>query len=368
MTSVLTDSLFFIFTGLLIGFIYLRRERIAELFSSGIKPGRELFDSDYLYIIILTMLSYYPISAILSVVFSTQLIEFSFFSLYIYFILPTLIAGIIYMIAYAPVWFNTIGGDGTNAVFGMLVAVMFGAFFSTYLATGLNPNTDMLRAVYGYYVDVALSILTLVSTMAILPVIQRFIEYAYTIFKSNLLVALRGATFAVVGGLFGVGTLMAMVPLFTSATVAGLFGGLLLRNNINNVYASFVALIAVLGVPPFWHAFYEFMSFGLIAGSVGMAVYALITRQERRLKFSTSGVVVGSMVLLFGAFNEVTVSTSFAAIIRNAISFTPVISDIAVNSNYIIAFILSWTSVLLVALLVTYFIELVVKFIEEVVV
>jgi len=360
------DPLFFIFLCALVGFVIIKKDRLAELFSTGIKPGRDVFDSDYLYIIILTMLSYYPISVILSCIFSTQLIEFSFLGLYIYFILPTLIAGIIYTVVYAPVWFGTVENNGVVAVFGMFIAVMFGAFFSTYLATGLNPNTEVIREVYGYYVDVALDILTLVSTMAVLPVIQRFIEYAYTIFKNNLFVALRGATFAAIGGLFGVGTLMALIPLFTSATVAGLFGGLLLRNNIENAISSFVALLAVLGVPPFWHTFYEFAAFGLIAGSVGMVVYSIVSKQEKRFKFSASGIVVGSLVLLFGAFNEVTVSSSFASIFRSVLDFSPVISDITVDSNYVIVFILSWVAVLFAAVIVTYFTELIVKFTEEV--
>jgi len=368
MFSVLNDFLFFIFIALTAGFVYVRRDRLAELFTSGIKPGRALLDSDYLYIIVLTMFTYYPVCVALSLIFSTYLIEINLFGLYIYFTLPTLIAGIIYTMLYAPIWYNTIGGDGTSAVLGMLVAVMFGAFFATYLAVGLDTNTEMIRTVYGYYVDVALDILTLISLMAILPVIQRFIEYAYTIFKNNLLVALRGATFGLVGGLVGAGTLLAMIPLFASSTIAGIFGGLLLRNNIDKLYSPFVALIAVIGIPPFWHTFYEFMAFGLIAGSVGMVVYSLITRQERRLKFSTSGIVVGTMVLLFGAFNEVTVSTSFAALIRNALDFSPVISEITLNTSYIIIFPLAFISVLIIAVIVTYFIEIVVKFVEEVVV
>lgn len=365
---MLPDPLFFIFIGSTIGFVCLRRERIAELFTSGINPGREVFDSDYLYIMLLTMLTYYPVSFVLSYLFGTGLIEINIIGLYIYFIVPTLLAGIVYTVVYAPVWYSTVEGGRASAVLGMLVAVMFGAFFSTYIVAGLNPDSASLRVVYGSYVDTALDILKLVSTMAILPVLQRFVEYAYTIFKNNFFVALRGATFAAVGGLVGIGTLMAIVPLFTSATVAGLFGGLLLRNNINNMVAPLVSLIAVLGVPPFWHTFYEFMAFGLIAASVGMLVYSLVIRKDHGLELSASGIVVGSMVLLFGAFNEVTISSSFAAVVKNTIVFTPVISDVVVDSNYIVAFILTWLVVLLVMLVVAYFIELVVEFVSEVVV
>lgn len=359
---------FFIFTIMAAGFIYARRSRLAELFKFGINPGREIFDSDYLYIILLTMLTYYPVSFILSNLVGVDLIELNIFGLYIFFILPTLIAGVVYTVAYATVWYSTATSRNFGAILGMLIAIMFGAFFSTYIVVGLNPDTSSIRSVYGAYVDTALDILRFVTTMAILPVLQRVVEYAYSIFKNNFFVTLRSAVFAAVGGFVGVGTLLAIIPLFASATVAGLFGGLLLRNNINNVLSPIIAIIAVLGVPPFWHTFYEFAAFGLIAASVGMIVYSIVTREDRGFRFSMSGIIVGSLILLFGAFNEVTVSSSFASVIGSIIDFRPVISDVVINSSYIVSFILTWVVVLFIALIVTYFIELIVKFVSEVVV
>jgi len=362
---MIPDPLFLIFIGIFLIFSILKKDRLIDLFG-GIEPGKQAYDSDYLYIILITTFTYYPVYLLVSSVFPPTLIEFDFVGLYVYFTLPTLIVGILYTIAYAPLWYNTLRGDGSKAVLGLLVAVMFGAFFATYLATGLNPESDTIRDAFGYYVDVALDILRLISMMAVLPIIQRVIEYAYQIFKTNIAVAFRGALFSLAGGIFGVGTLLAMIPLFTTATVAGIFGGILLRNNIDNVFAPVLALIAVLGVPPFWHTFYEFMAFGLISASVGMLVYSVVTKQERRLKYSASGVVVGALVLLFGAFNEVTVSSSIAGWIKNTLSFAPVITDITVNATYVINFVITFAVVFAVAILVAYAIEVVIKFVEEV--
>ncbi|RLI75091.1 hypothetical protein DRO97_04175 [Archaeoglobales archaeon] len=245
---------------------------------------------------------------------------------------------------------------------------MFGCFFATYVVVGLNPSTEAIRAVFGYHLNLALDVLTLISTMAILPLLQRMIEYTYFIFKNNFMVALRGSLFAAVAGLVGFGTLMAMIPLFTSAMIAGSFGGLLLRNNIAFTLTPFLAIVAVLGVPPFWHTFYEFLSFALIAGSVGLFVYGLVVKNSKQVRFAMSGMVIGVGVLLFGAFTEVTVSTTFAAIIRNYLSFTPVISDIVVNSSYILAVIFTLAAVSVMVLLVVYFLELVIRLAREVVV
>lgn len=357
------DPLLLMFLMLLIMVIVFRTTRVAQLYSSGITLDQPLLDSDYLYILLIVMLSYYPVSVLLAYTFGTTLIQFSVFGLYFYFILPTLIAGVIYTFVLAPIWYNT---KNLNAIPGLFVSVMFGSFFSTYLAVGLNPDTTMIRSVYGYYTDVALDILKLVSTMAILPVLQRFVQYAYAIYKNNFIVSLRGALFSAIGGVFGFATLFALIPLFTSATVAGIFAGLLLRNNINNLFAPFLALIAVLGVPPFWHTFYEFTAFGVISASVGMIIYGLVSKRENTLKLSSSGLVVGSLILLFGAFNEVTISSTFAALIKRALNFSPVVSDVTISGSYIITFILSWFAVLLFVLLIIYFIHLMTNILEEV--
>jgi len=362
------DPIFFIFLMALGVYIWLFKDRLLDLYTNGITVGKPVLDSDYLHIITLTLLTYYPIYSLVSLIFDGNLIEIDLCGVYLYFTLPTLVCGVIYTVTFAPVWYNTLGGDGSASVLGMLVAVMFGAFFATYLAVGLGINTTAIRETFGDYVDMALDVLRLISMMAVLPVIRRFIEYAYQIFKNNLFVALRGAIFSAVGGIVGAGTLLAMIPLFATATVAGIFAGLLLRNNIELVYAPIVSLLAVLGIPPFWHTFYEFMAFGLISASIGMLVYSLIYKQEHRLKYSASGVVVGSLVLLFGAFNEVTVSASVAAVFRNIIDFSPVISNITVSPCYVAAFVVAWIFVFVVAVAVAYMIELVVGFVEEVVV
>jgi len=349
----------------LAAFVYIRSDRIIELYTQGIKPGRDVLDSDYLYILILTLLSYYPVYLAFSSILPSNVVEINVFGLYIFFTLTTIAIGIYYTVAYAPVWYRTMGGDG-GAVLGMLMSVMFGAFFATHLAVGLSTDTSMIRRVYGYYVDVALDILKLVSMMAILPVIQRFIEYAYQIFKNNITVAFRGALFAAIGGVVGAGTLLALIPLFTTATIAGIFSGILLRNNIESGLAPIASLLAVLGVPPFWHTFYEFAAFSLISASVGMLVYSVVHRQERRLKLSVSGIVVGAMILLFGAFNEVTVSASVAGVLRSVLDFSPVISDISYSSAYIMAAMVSVAFVIVISLVVVYSIELIIRVVGEV--
>ncbi len=358
-----TISIFLILLGM---YVYIFRSRLLNLFSKGIKPHKSVFESDYLHLIVITLLSYYPIYALVSLVFPSDLVQIDVFGLTtLFFTVPTVICGIVYTALLSPVWYRTVESE-VAPILGMLVAVMFGAFFSTYLAVGFGLDTPFIRQVFGGYVDMALDILRMITLMAILPVIQRFIEHAYTILKNNFFVALRGALFAAVGGIVGAGTLLSIIPLFATSTVAGIFAGLLLRNNIELIYASFLSLLAVLGVPPFWHTFYEFTAFSLIAASIGVLVHSFISRKETEFKYSASGVVVGSLLLMFGAFNEVTVSASIAGVFRNYLSFEPVISNITFGGSYLASFITAWLFVLAVAVVVAYSIELIVRIVEEV--
>jgi len=365
--NILSDPLFFIFSFFGLFVFIFKYNRYSEIFSGGIKSGKEVYDSDYLYILVSTLITFYPIYAIITIIFNESVIEFSILSLTVYFTISTLIVGIIYTIAYSPVWYNTVANKNYDAILGLLVSLMFGCFFATYIVVGLNPSTDAIRYVFGYHLNLALDILTFISTLAILPLIQRVIEYTYFIFNNNLMVALRGSLFAAVAGLVGFGTLLAMIPLFTSSMIAGSFGGLLLRNNIQYAPAPFLAIIAVLGVPPFWHTFYEFMSFALIAGSVGLLTYSFVTRNNQQTRYAVSGIILGSGILMFGAFTEVTVSTTFASIIRGYLSFASVISDISIDGGYIMAVIFTMISVVFMILLITYFIELVIRLAREVV-
>jgi len=359
----LTFIYFVINVLVLCGYLAVCRKELSDLFRNGLKHDVSCFA----HLIILTTLIYFPIYYAVAHVVPTELVELNVCGLYLYFTIPTIVMGVIFTLLYSPVWYNTLGGDGSSLVLGMLVAVMFGAFFSTFLATAYI-NAEDISSVFGYYVSVALDILRLISMMAVLPIIERMVRYVYQIFRNNIAVALRGALFSAFGGVFGVGTLLAMIPLFTTATVAGIFGGLLVRNNIDNVFAPLLAIIAVLGLPPiFWHTFYEFTAFGFISASVGLLVGSLVSREERRFKYAISGIVVGTLILLFGAFIEVTASASIAGILRHLINFAPVISNISLSPCYVVSMLFAYVVVLVMTALVAYALLVLVKVVEEVV-
>jgi len=347
----------------LLMYLTLCRDKLAKIFRRGLS-----YDfGDLFNVVIFTMLIYFPIYSFITYLVPTNLIEFDVLGVHFYFTIPTIVIGVIFTLLFAPVWYNTLGGDGSSLVLGLLVAVMFGAFLSTFLATSFI-DSQMIHDVFGYYVSVAIDILKLISMMAVLPIIERMVQYVYQIFKNNIGVAFRGALFSAFGGIVGAGTLIAMIPLFTTATVAGIFGGLLVRNNMDILFAPLFAIIAVLGLPPlFWHTFYEFTAFGFISASVGLLVGSLLRKEERRFKYALSGIVVGTMVLLLGAFIEVTASASIANILRSFLDFTPSVSDVHLNVGYAVNLVIAYFVAIAVGGIVSLALMYLIKVVEEVV-
>lgn len=335
MYNTFTDPLFYLFIIALAVYTIVRMDRVINLLQNGVDMKEPVWDSDYINVMLLTLLSFYPIYSVFSM-FGNQLIEIPLIGFKVFFTLPVLFTGIAYTLLFSQVWYQTIQSRNGVALVGLFPSLMFGAFFSTFLVTALHPSANAVTSVYGYYIDQAKTVLQFISVAAVIPVL----EYTIQIFKNNLTVILRGSIFSVIGGIAGVAGLLAMIPLFGSAVTSGSVAGILLRNNLG-VINSLISLLAVLGVPPFWHTFYEFLAFGAITSSVALVVYSAIYGKLRKWNTGLLGIVFGSVVLLVGALFEVAISSQFAGYFKGILNFTPTISPLAVNATYLATFISS---------------------------
>ena len=362
MVFLYTSASFLLFLFSSLAYIIVARDRLSEIFTNGITRVSDVIDNDYNYVMLLVFLSFYPIYVVCAAIYNVY-VEFNISFIDIYFTTATLLTGIAFAVLLAPIWYSSISNKKYADYIGIMVIVTFAAMLNTYVVVGLNPDSEVIYEVYGKHVEISLTIIQAIASLAILPILQRMQQMA-TIFVNNLLVAVRSATFGLVGAITGVGTAIALVPLFTSSIIAGTVGGIVLRNNLDIFYAPLISIFAILGVPPVWHTFFEYRGFVLVSIGAGMLIYGYISSSGIS-RTGLASVVIGIAMIAIGAVSEVLFGSSVAYIMLQALDFTPKIAAIQVSPLYVLAVIETVLVVGIIGLLIVYMTQFVVYFIER---
>ena len=167
--------------------------------------------------------------------------------------------------------------------------------------------------------------------VAVIPIIETIARYAYTIFRNNFLYSFRSIIAGFAGGFVGF-VVLGLMAVFCTGFIWGCTVGLIIRNTLAQGYNPFItplaSYLAGLGLPPFWHTFWEFFAFAVFGVFGSFISYALITRNVEMFRMTIGCAMIGVFLLLVASFTEVTFDAAVIKyIIKDAVVLTPTIAQ-----------------------------------------
>jgi len=287
---------------------------------------------------------------------------------------PSIANTIAFSLIFIPIWWKTLKEENYYGLVAFMVAILFGVTFATVLDVAFQPSASTVKSKYVFYIGFAQDILKMATMVAVIPLWETIVRYTYKIFSSNLQYSLRSALAGFAGGIFGF-VVVGLMAVFCTGFIFGCTVGIILRNTIAGApsllhafASSLLVWFAALGLPPFWHTFWEFLAFATIGIFAAIAGYALFKRNLKYLKTAVGGGMLGVLFLFTGSFTEVTVDAGFVKLIAPLINFSPTLVDVTVGATYFLTLITTLISTALMLLLAAWLINYLLAFLQEYVV
>jgi len=348
-------------------------QQLKQLYTEGLKlePPYAWVHPTFYYTL-LVFITYFPISHVISFIippdlYSSVLIIYPRLELTtdytklngtIWFSFISIIYTLILSIILFPIWYNTLRNGRYYALVAFIVGTSIAVIFATTIDVGFTPDPNLIKQKYSLYATFALEIIKQASMMAIIPLLQAIARYSYNIFRHNLFYSVRSLVAGLIGGLIGFIVISQIAVLSTAFTV-GCSIGILLRNSLlhtqNPVLIPILAYIAGLGLPPFWHTFYEILAFSVIGVFGSFITYGIVSRKIEIIRIAVSYSMIGVFVLLTSSITEVTVDVSILSLVRNYIYFTPTIPNFPISALWFAGLIFTLIYTLILIWLVSWF-------------
>ena len=260
----------------------------------------------------------------------------------IWYSFSSIVCAVIFTLLFLSVWCNDLKRRNYSGLVAFIAGTLFAVCFATVVDVVLNVSSDFIRYKYAFYVDYAVDFLKQATLVAIIPIIETIVQYAYPIFRNNLLYSLRSVFAGFVGGFFGF-VVLGLMAVFSTGFIWGCTVGLIIRNTLvsgyNPIITPLAAYIAGLGLPPFWHTFWEFFAFAVFGVFGSFISYSLVTRNLELSRIALGCAMVGVFLLLMASFTEVTFDVSIIKLVSGLIVLTPVVSELSINTTWFIGLI-----------------------------
>jgi len=308
-----------------------------------IQPPSVTFPDTFKYTL-LAFLVYFPVTYILVYVVPHDLYSHIFIlgkigNFTIWYCFPSIAGTILYSIIFYWLWWSSFRSKNYLGLVAFLVCTLFAVCFATTIDVAFNPSASLVRWKYVFYIDYAFSFLKQASLVAVIPLVEVIAKYAYTIFKNNITYSVRCVLAGLIGGLVGFLT-TGLMAVFCTGYIFGCTVGLIIRNSLlsgkSPLLTPFLSYLAALGIPPFFHTFWEYFAFGMFTAFGSFLTYSLIKRRLKLLEESISFSMLGIFMLLSASFIEVSVDCSFVKLVHNYISFTPQLTDFPLSTTWLV--------------------------------
>ena len=350
--------------------------RFHSLFVNGIRidPTNPLLN-DIFYYMLLAFLAFYPVTYLVAFItphsiYTKSFTLFTVGGMTIWYSVPAILDTVVYGAIFYKIWHNNLKRGSRSGLVAFVAATLFAVSLATSIDVAFNPSPSLIRYKYCIYLNYAFSFLKRASLLAVLPLITTIARYAYMIFKNNLFYSLRSVLAGLVGGIIGF-VVFGLSAVFSTGFVWGCTVGLIMRNGIamgkDPITTPIFSFLAALGIPPFWHTFWEFFAFSTFAIFGSLLTYGIITKNENFLRTSVDCSMLGIIMLMMAAFNEVTVDASFIRLVASHVDFTPHIAHITINLNYVIGLLSSIVVAIILMATFAWFINFLLVYIRDIV-